>query len=151
RARTHVHEKRPRYPLDDGTRQSVAENFLAACASGDIRHLLALLAPDVVMVADGGGVVSAARRPVVGADHVARFLLGIIRKYAALIERGADLAVEVVPGGVNGAPALVALLDRRVVYVYALELDEQGRITDVFGMANPAKLDAVQSLSGPVR
>jgi RNA polymerase sigma-70 factor (ECF subfamily) len=148
RARNHVHEKRQRYPLDDGARRSIAENFLAACTGGDIRPLLALLAPDVVMVADGGGVVSAARRPVEGADNVARFLLGIVRKYSELIAGGAELAVEVAPAGVNGTPAVVAHLDGRVVYVYALELDEEGRIAEVYGMANPAKLTAVQSLAG---
>jgi RNA polymerase sigma-70 factor (ECF subfamily) len=148
RARAHVHGKRSRYPLDDGARRSIAENFLAACTGGDIGPLLALLAPDVVMVADGGGVVSAARRPVLGAENVARFLLGIVRKYSELIAGGAELAVDVAPAGVNGAPAVVAHLDGRVVYVYALELDAEGRVTDVFGMANPEKLNAVQSLAG---
>ena len=147
RARAHVQEKRPRYPLDEGARKGIAENFLAACTGGDIRPLLALLAPDVVMVADGGGVVSAARRPVEGADNVARFLLGIVRKLTDLRAEGLRLAVEVVPGGVNGAPAVVAIVDGQVVYVYSLELDEQRRVTDVFAMANPAKLTAVQGLA----
>jgi RNA polymerase sigma-70 factor (ECF subfamily) len=151
RARAHVHEKRSRYPLDAGARRSIAENFLAACTGGDIRPLLALLAPDVVLVADGGGVVSAARRPVEGADNVARFVLGIVRKYADAIAEGQDLGIEVVPDGVNGAPAIIAHLDGRVVYVYTLELDERGLVTDIFGMANPAKLAAVQGLAGRAR
>lgn len=151
RARSHVHEKRSRYPLDDGARRGIAENFLAACTGGDIRPLLALLAPDVVLVADGGGVVSAARRPVEGADNVARFVLGIVRKYAEAVAKGQDLGIEVVPDGVNGAPAIIAHLDGRVVYVYTLELDERGLVTDIFGMANPAKLAAVQGLAGRAR
>jgi RNA polymerase sigma-70 factor (ECF subfamily) len=148
RARNHVHEKRPRYPLDDSARRSIAERFFTACAGGDIRPLLELLAPDVTMVADGGGVVSAARRPVHGADDVARFLLGIAGRYQMLIEEGADVRLAVTPEGVNGAPALVALFDGVVVYVYALDLDEDGRVRAVFAMANPAKLTAVQGLAG---
>jgi RNA polymerase sigma-70 factor (ECF subfamily) len=148
RARNHVQEKRSRYPLDDGMRRSIAENFLAACTGGDIRPLLALLAPDVQLVADGGGVVTAARRPVVGADNVARFLLGIAEKYAKLIGEGEGMQLAIVPGGINGAPALIAHSAGQVFYVYALELDETGRVTDVFGMANPGKLGAVQSLAG---
>lgn len=149
RARAHVQAKRQRYPLDDGARRSIAENFLAACTGGDIRPLLALLAPDVVMLSDGGGVVNAARRPVLGADKVARFLLGIVRKYSDLIASGVDLRVEAAPAGVNGAPAVVAAVDGEVLYVYTLELDEEGLVTDVFAIANPAKLSAVQSLAGP--
>ncbi|NUP45766.1 MAG: RNA polymerase sigma-70 factor [Catenulispora sp.] len=148
RARTHVHEKRPRYPLDDSQRQSIADRFLAACVGGDIRPLLELLSPEVTLVADGGGVITAARRPVLGPDHVARFVLGIVEKYSKLMEDGADLRIDVVPGGVNGAPAIVAFLDGKVLYVYTLDLDEQGRIRTVFGMANPEKLDGVRALEG---
>lgn len=148
RARTHVHEKRPRYPLDDSQRQSIADRFLAACVGGDIRPLLELLSPEVTLVADGGGVITAARRPVLGADHVARFVLGIVEKYSKLMEDGADLRIDVAPGGVNGAPAIVAFLDGKVLYVYTLDLDEEGRIRTVFGMANPEKLDGVRALEG---
>jgi RNA polymerase sigma-70 factor, ECF subfamily len=146
RARTHVHEKRPRYPLDDSQRQHIADRFLAACVGGDIRPLLELLSPDVTLVADGGGVITAARRPVLGRDHVARFLLGIVDKYAKYMQDGVDLRIEVAAGGVNGAPAIVAFVDGKVLYVYTLDLDEDGRIRTVFGMANPEKLDGVRAL-----
>ncbi|GAA1992702.1 RNA polymerase sigma-70 factor [Catenulispora subtropica] len=146
RARNHVHEKRPRYPLDDAKRQSIADRFLAACVGGDVRPLLELLSPEVTLVADGGGVVTAARRPVEGQDHVARFLLGIVDKYAKFMQEGADLRIEVVAGGVNGSPAIVAFLDGKVLYVYTLDLDEDGRIRAVFGMANPEKLEGVRAL-----
>ncbi|NUR27821.1 MAG: RNA polymerase sigma-70 factor [Catenulispora sp.] len=146
RARNHVHEKRPRYPLDDAKRQSIADRFLAACVGGDIRPLLELLSPDVTLVADGGGVITAARRPVVGPDHVGRFVLGIVDKYAKYAQGGMDLRIEVVASGVNGDPAIVAFVDGKVLYVYTLELDEDGRIRTVYGMANPEKLDGVRAL-----
>jgi RNA polymerase sigma-70 factor (ECF subfamily) len=148
RARNHVHEKRPRYPLDDVKRQSIAERFLAACVGGDIAPLMEMLSPEVTLVSDGGGVVTAATRPVVGLDHVSRFLLGITQKYAKYIEAGADIRVEISPSGVNGSPALIAYADDKVLYVYALDLDEDGRIRTVFAMANPEKLSGVRALEG---
>jgi RNA polymerase sigma-70 factor (ECF subfamily) len=150
RARNHVHEKRPRYPLDDVKRQSIAERFLAACVGGDIAPLMEMLSPEVTLVSDGGGVVTAATRPVVGLDHVSRFLLGITQKYAKYIEAGADIRVEISPSGVNGSPALIAYADDKVLYVYALDLDEDGRIRTVFAMANPEKLSGVRALEGDV-
>ena len=147
RARSHVHDKRPRYPLDAAARRGVAERFFAACAGGDIRPLMELLAPDVTMTADGGGVVTAARRPVRGADDVARFLLGIAARYQKLVAEGQDVSLVVTAEGVNGAPALAASIDGELVYVYALDLDEDGRVRDIFAMANPAKLSAVRTLA----
>ena len=150
RARNHVHEKRPRYPLDDTKRQSIAERFLAACVGGDIAPLLNLLAPEVTLVADGGGVVSAATRPVVGLDHVSRFLLGVVQKVSKYLEDGMDLRVEVARSAVNGDPAIIMFADDKILYVYTLDLDEDGRIRTVFVMANPAKLDGVRALEGDV-
>ena len=148
RARNHVHDKRPRYPLDDAQRRSVAERFLAACTGGDVAPLLAMLSPEITVIADGGGVVSAATRPVVGLDHVSRFLLGIVDKYSKLIEDGMDIRIEVSPAAVNGAPAIIAYDDDKVLYVYTLDLDVDGRIRTIFGMANPEKLGGVRALEG---
>jgi RNA polymerase sigma-70 factor (ECF subfamily) len=150
RARNHVHEKRPRYPLDDAARRSIADRFLAACTSGDIKPLLELLAPDAVLTSDGGGVVNMARRPVAGADAVANFLNGLGRLLAKSIAEGGGYQLYAAPIGVNGAPALVALLDGEVWAVYTLELTEDGRIGGIFGVGNPAKLSAVRSLAGLV-
>ncbi|WP_194906943.1 RNA polymerase sigma factor SigJ [Catenulispora rubra] len=146
RARNHVHDKRPRYPLDDVKRQSIAERFLAACVGGDVAPLLELLSPEVTVISDGGGVVNAAMRPVVGLDHVARFLLGITQKYAKYIDAGMDIRVEISPTGINGGPALIAFADDKILYVYALDMDEDGRIRAVFAMANPDKLSGVRAL-----
>src|SRR6185312_9909822 len=92
RARQHVQAHRPRYETDPATREDVVRRFRDACAGGDLAAMMALLAPDVTIVADGGGKVTATRRPVAGADRVARFLLGILGKAEA-----ADLVVDLVP------------------------------------------------------
>lgn len=146
RARNHVHDKRPRYPLDDVKRQSIAERFLAACVGGEIAPLLELLSPEITLISDGGGIVSAAARPVVGLDHVSRFVLGVVQKVSKYLEDGVDLRIEVARSAVNGDPALVMFVDGKILYVYALDLDADGRIRTVFVMANPSKLDGVRAL-----
>ncbi|MEY9888692.1 RNA polymerase sigma-70 factor (ECF subfamily) [Catenulispora sp. MAP12-49] len=148
RARNHVHDKRPRYPLDDVKRQSIAERFLAACVGGDVAPLLEMLSPEVTVISDGGGVVKAATRPVVGLDNVSRFLLGIAKKYEKFVEDGMAIRMEIAPIGINGDPALIAYADDKVLYVYALDLDEDGKIRTVFAMANPEKLSGVRALEG---
>ena len=74
RAREHVAARRPRIQVDRAEQQQVVDRFLAALRTGDLQVLLDVLAPDVVLVADGGGEVAAVRRPVVGRDRVATLL-----------------------------------------------------------------------------
>jgi RNA polymerase sigma-70 factor (ECF subfamily) len=105
-----------------------------------------MLSPEVTVIADGGGVVSAATRPVVGVDHVSRFLLGIVQKYAKAVDDGMAIRIEIAPIAVNGAPAIIAYADDKVLYVYTLDMDEDGKILTIFGMANPEKLDGVRAL-----
>ncbi|MGW5638890.1 RNA polymerase sigma-70 factor [Streptomyces sp. NPDC003832] len=80
RAREHVEARRPRYDTDQEQRRAVTERFLAACTGGDLNAVMELLAPDVTAWADGGGKVTAARRPLHGTDPVARWLLGVLAK-----------------------------------------------------------------------
>src|SRR5439155_17806969 len=75
RAREHVAARRPRVPVSATEQQEALDRFLAAIRHGDLQGLLDVLAPDVVVVADGGGLVPAARRPVQGADRVAALLM----------------------------------------------------------------------------
>src|SRR6202051_1880755 len=70
RAREHVAARRPRMQVDRAEQEATLERFMAAITSGDARGLLAVLAPEVVLIADGGGLVPAARRPLVGAETV---------------------------------------------------------------------------------
>ncbi|TQF03776.1 RNA polymerase sigma-70 factor [Kitasatospora acidiphila] len=80
RAKAHVEARRPRFETDTAQRREVTERFLAACLTGEASRVMELLAPEVTSWSDGGGVVRAARRPLYGPDHVARWLLGVLRK-----------------------------------------------------------------------
>ena len=82
RAKQHVESRRPRFEADDQLAGEVRERFTAAVVSGDVQGLMDLMAPDVVVLSDGGGKVRAARRPVEGADAAARLLVGIAHKAA---------------------------------------------------------------------
>lgn len=103
RARRHVVAGTPRVDVDRDTHDRVVGAFLAAAAGGDLAGLIALLDPQVVLTSDGGGVVSAARRPVLGPDRVARFMVGVSRKNVD------DLLV---PATVNGRLGVVGLVGR---------------------------------------
>jgi len=131
RARRHVAARRTRQAVERAESMRVIESFLAAASTGELQPLMDVLAPDVVLLSDGGGVVSAARRPVVGRDNVARFLDGIARKGAA------DAEVDVV--WVNGLPAIRAHRDGQVVTVVTLAV-EAGLVAGVYVVVNPDKL-----------
>src|SRR5439155_9214851 len=96
RAREHVAARRPRVQVSRSEQQAVVERFLAALRTGQIRDLMEVMAPDVVLTADGGGLVPAARTPIHGAEQVARLLA------RAHQEQAADKATSVC---LNGAPA----------------------------------------------
>ena len=131
RARRHVDERRPRFDADARTRREVTERFLAAAAGGDVDALMELLAPDVTLVSDGGGVVRAALRPIEGADAVARWLAGVAARGLA------EPSMEIVE--LNGGPAAVVrsggVLQAAIVLGVA-----GGRVRAVYLVANPEKL-----------
>jgi RNA polymerase sigma-70 factor (TIGR02957 family) len=130
RARDHVAARRPRMQVDRAEQQAAVERFLAALQTGDVQGLLDVLAPDVVVVSDGGGVVAAARRPIEGAEAVARLLA----KFAQVAPRA---RVDTV--WLNGAPAAridpAGELNTAVTFVV-----EDGRITRIYAIRNPHKL-----------
>jgi RNA polymerase sigma-70 factor (ECF subfamily) len=112
--------------------QDVVNRLIVALNEGDLQGLMDVLAPDVVSVADGGGKVrGAARRPVVGGEKLARYLIGGMAKV-----EGALVAA---PTWVNGQPGIRMELDGQLVGVVSLVV-EQGRITQVYSIANPDKL-----------
>lgn len=82
RARDHAGDSTRRQPVDEEERQRLANAFLLAAVSGDIEQIRELLAADAIMYTDGGGVVTAARKPIYGADKISRFLVGVQRKDA---------------------------------------------------------------------
>lgn len=109
---------------------AVARAFAAATATGDLAGLVALLDPDVVLRADGGGLVSAARRPVHGPDRVARFLLGLPH-----LQPAATVEPTITADGL----AFLVRIDGRADAVISLEVSGE-RITDVYIVRNPDKL-----------
>ena len=133
RAKDHVQARQPRFDTDRTAQREVTERFLAAAVSGDVETLLAAMAPGVVLVADGGGRVTAARRPIVGADKVARFLAAVGPQGAALPGLRAEVA------DINGAPAVVAWTDEGPFMALQLVL-VGGLVEQVLYVANPEKL-----------
>ncbi|MFJ8015549.1 RNA polymerase sigma-70 factor [Streptomyces sp. NPDC096339] len=137
RAREHVRARRPRFTTGAAEQRQIAEKFRAACAGGDLGEVLALLAPDVVSWSDGGGGVTAARRPLHGPDHVARWFLGVLAKPEVQ-------GVEMHPAEINGEPGL--LLVYGGVNAGALTFDAvNGRITALRLVINPEKLRGIQA------
>ena len=116
----------------------VLDAFLAAARDGDMRTLAAVLAPEVVAIGDGGGVVRTALRPILGAEKVARFFTGLFsHRFAGLT----DFTIE--PVLVNGSAALMfrgALADGGELLVVSVLAVHEGRVTGVFNQQNPAKL-----------
>lgn len=138
RARQHLAAGRDRFEADRQRRDQVGRAFLAAAATGDLDDLMALLSPDVQFVSDGGGVVTAARRPVDGPDRVARLVLGLRR-------RGTGLVLEQVTLN-DGPGVLVRGPDRGLVSAMSLAVDTDGRVERVFAILNPAKLGHLHDL-----
>lgn len=130
RAQAHVTARRPRAQVSRAEQEAVVARFLAAIRGGDLQQLLDVLAPDVVAVADGGGVVSAARRPVRGADRVAAFLGGLARLVGSF---------EAIPIWLNGAPAARIDLGGQLDTVVSLVI-EDGRVSRIYAVRNPHKL-----------
>lgn len=134
RAEEHVRQRRPRYDATRAEAERITGAFVAACTSGDLNELVELLASDAVIYSDGGGKVSAALAPIVGADRVSRFFMGIIRKTPEL---GRLQAITV-----NGLPGLMATVGEKVAIVLTFEI-VNGRIVKCFIIRNPEKLARV--------
>ncbi len=139
RARGHVAARRPRMPVSPTEQQQVVDRFLAAIRHGDLQGLLDVLAPDVVAVADGGGLAPAVRHPVEGAQRVAPLFIGL---------RSADFEIEAV--WLNGAPA--ARIDIGGHFIAAVSLAvEDGRITRIYAISNPHKLARLDRVAAVTR
>jgi RNA polymerase sigma-70 factor (ECF subfamily) len=137
RAREHVAARRPRMEVSRTEQQRVVERFLAALTAGDLQGLMDVLAPDVVAVADSGGLAPAARRPVVGATRVGAAL----SHFARLVP-----PVQITTPLVNGAVA--ARIDPGGEFDTAITfVVEDGRITRMFAMRNPHKLGRLDEVA----
>ncbi|GAA2327038.1 RNA polymerase sigma-70 factor [Streptomyces kunmingensis] len=130
RARAHVAARRPRGAVSPAETRGALKAFQRAVETGDLQSLLDALAPDVVFLTDGGGVVRAALEPIVGVAAVAG-LLGRIT---------AGLSAE--PTQVNGAPALLLRAGGELIAVLAVRIDD-GLVTGLYAVRNPEKLSRV--------
>ncbi|MFC5828358.1 RNA polymerase sigma-70 factor [Nonomuraea insulae] len=131
RARSHVAARRPREVVSAAETRDALKAFQRAVETGDMQSLLDILAPDVVLLTDGGGVKLAALEPIVGAATVAH-VLGRISNTAPLL-----------PAQVNGHPALMLRLDGEIDTVFAVRIDD-GLITGLYAVRNPEKLSHME-------
>jgi RNA polymerase sigma-70 factor (ECF subfamily) len=135
RARAHVQSRRKRFdPVDPKLSMEITAQFFAAASTGDIDGLLEMLAEDVVWTADSDGKATAARKPILGAEKVARVIVGLIRVAG---ETG-----RIVPAMYNNSPALKLYLGDNFEGVIMVEVTD-GRITHFYVMRNPDKLAGV--------
>jgi RNA polymerase sigma-70 factor (ECF subfamily) len=146
RARSRVREgrrpgSRAEGPAQGEEAEAVADRLVAALLDGDADRVVALLAPDVVLVSDGGPDVHAARRPVVGPDRVGRFLVNLSR-------RSVELGVTYERRTVNGQMGAVARWGGTTPFVVATAV-AGGRVSEIHIVVNPGKLAAL-GLTDPI-
>jgi RNA polymerase sigma-70 factor (TIGR02957 family) len=141
RAREHVQARRPRFDVDAGQQREVTERFLAAAGGGDIDELMLVLAPDVILVSDGGGKAKAPLRPVMGAAKVARLLAAISAQPYMGIDRS-EMAAEVAE--INGGPGILVTARGRPITAVTTVI-AGGRITAIQLVANPDKLRGLRA------
>ncbi|MFG2103785.1 RNA polymerase sigma-70 factor [Micromonospora echinaurantiaca] len=134
RARAHVAARRPRGVASAAQTRAALAAFQRAVETGDLGHLLDVLAPDVVLLGDGGGVKQAVLRPIVGADKVARLLAAGLDRFAAV--------ASLEPSHVNGHPALILRLDGELDTVIAVRIDD-GLVSGLYAVRNPEKLSRI--------
>ncbi|MEV6965549.1 RNA polymerase sigma-70 factor [Hamadaea sp. NPDC051192] len=142
RAREHVAARRPRGEVTPTQARTVLDAFHRAVETGDLQGLLDILAPDVVFLGDGGGIVQAVPQPIVGADRIARVFLIGMTKIAA--------TTKLLPAQINGYPALILRVDGDVDTVLGLRVDD-GRITGLYAVRNPQKLSRVSQETAVTR
>ncbi|MFJ9605327.1 RNA polymerase sigma factor SigJ [Kitasatospora sp. NPDC101176] len=140
RARRRVRDGGRRTGADPAEHRQAVEAFAAATARGDLQALLEVLDPDVVWHADGGGIVRAAARPVLGAWNVARLVVGLVTKWSTP-DHGFGFAQ------VNGEPGIVwyEKATGTVGGVVALDVAD-GRITQAYVVVNPEKLGHIDPI-----
>ncbi|MGX9393807.1 sigma-70 family RNA polymerase sigma factor [Nitrobacteraceae bacterium UC4446_H13] len=138
RARKHVQEARPRFPVASDEGERIPAAFFDATRKGDVQALSRLLAKDIVLQSDGGGKVLAFRNPIFGLARVLRLYRGITSKY------GAASPSSFRPLRIDGLPGYISR-ERDVVQTTALDI-ENGLITRIYITRNPDKLARIRTL-----
>ena len=141
RARDHVAARRPRVSVSATEQQEVVDRFLAAIRGGDLQGLLDVLAPDVVVVADGGGLVQAAPHPIEGAQRVAAFLVAAA---------GRAVGFEAKAVWLNGSPAGRIDIGGELDTAVSISV-ENGRISRIYAIRNPHKLGGLDGVAALTR
>lgn len=132
RARGRLRDARPRFTVSRGESEEVVRRFRHACVTGDVEGLMSVLHADAALVADGGGKVASATRPVLGADRVAKFVLGYAGK---LHWSESDFQLVTI----NGAPGLLMRHPISGNGTYSFDIVD-GRIRAIYVVRNPDKL-----------
>jgi RNA polymerase sigma-70 factor (ECF subfamily) len=138
RAHQRLLEGRPRFEVETETVEAVVRQFLDACTGNDVSNLLALLAPDVTVITDGGGKVRAVRNIVTGPDRAARLFLGLFHKWGDLW----TLRITTV----NGQPGLIICSGDQPIGVTTFDVRD-GQIHTIFHVRNPDKLKGLEGAS----
>jgi RNA polymerase sigma-70 factor (TIGR02957 family) len=153
RAREHVRERRSRFDADRTEQRQITERFLEATTGRDIEALMEVLSPGVTLVVDGGGRALAPRRPVLGAEKVARFLVAVTveEQTARFLESvGLDPSgeVRVHLAQVNGETGVVITADDEPISALIMDVSD-GLVRTIRLVANPEKLEGVQGVEPP--
>lgn len=131
RARRRVADAKPRFQASTSDHEKLASAFSSALADENPTALLACLKPDAVLYSDGGGKAAAALNPIFSADRIARFFVGIARKF--------KLSFDMRPVNVNGQPGFALLHDNKMHSIICFDI-EDGTIETIYVMRNPDKL-----------
>jgi len=131
RAKAHVHARQPRFEVDAQRQKTVTDRFISATLGGDVQALMDVLAPGAVLFSDGGGKVTAARKPVIGADNITRFLVGISKTPVP------KMRIEL--SSVNAMPAILIYSGDVVDLVVVVESNDE-HVTGLYLVRNPDKL-----------
>jgi RNA polymerase sigma-70 factor (TIGR02957 family) len=153
RARDHVRERRTRFEADQTEQRRVTERFLAATTDGDLEALMAVLSPGVTLVADSGGKALAPRRPVRGAEQVARFLVAIVgeeqtARFLRSVGSEPSGEVRVHVAQVNGETGVVITAAGEPISALVLDVSD-GLVRTIRLVANPEKLAGVRGVEAP--
>ncbi len=138
RARQKVGAGHGRFQATSEKQQTLVQQFITTCNTGDLPGLIHLLSEDIGLYSDGGGKVTAARKPIYGNNQVANFLLRIIRN--------APPNLSVQPTWINGRFGFIVYIGQRPQSVFSFEMDEH-KIYQVYAVLNPDKLQRVPLLS----
>lgn len=136
RGRACILQDRPRFPVDRERHRALLLSFESACRGNDLGTLLELLSEGVVLYGDGGGKALGLKKPLEGADAVARFVIALAQRMPA------DAQLNEIE--LNGAPAIAFSSQGCPFVVIMIEIQE-GRIHRIYAIANPDKLGAVRA------